>query len=460
MKKLLALVLALAMVMMVSAAFAASITITAASDTAEANTDTAKYTWYRILEAEIEEDPTSNDPDQEGGKVAYYTDSAAKVTELEKTNLFNIVRVGETDKWFVELKSDSTTGAAIAEAIGQIDLSKFPTGNFAQETVGGEAESGTVAPGYYYITSTVGNNIVLQTLSDVEVKEKNEYPPVEKEVDNTDKNAQIGDEITYTLTVTVPGTANDTIVLTDTMTEGLTFKSIDSVKAGEDDVAYTAAPDTAAAVTTNDNTFTITFDAATVQANQGKTIEITYTAILNNKATVASPEKNTVTLKYGNNYESKPKETETKTYDFNFEKVDGTTKEALTGAEFELQLNGTALALVELEAGKSYRIATSEDTTTTTTITTNGNKVNIYGLDTDVTYTLKETKAPTGYNIVNEKIEVKAEDNAFVDQQVENNKGSVLPSTGGIGTTIFYVVGGLLIIGAAVILVARRKAHE
>ena len=457
MKKLLALVLALVMVLAVTAAYAVSITITAASDSEEAQTDTAVYVWYRILEADIEEDPESEDPDQTGGKVAYYTDSADKVTELEKTGLFNIVRVGETNKWFVELKDENTSGVTLAEKIGEIDLSVFPTDTFAQTAVGGSAESGTVAPGYYYITSTVGNKIVLQTLTDVTIKEKNEYPPVEKEVDSEDVNAQIGDEITYTLKVTVPGTANDTIVLTDTMTSGLTFKSIDSVKAGEDNVAYTADPAVAADVT---NEFTITFDAATVAANQGKEIIVTYTAILNNKAVVGTAEKNTVTLKYGNNYESQPKETETNTYDFNFDKVDGTSKEKLTGAEFELQLEDTALALVELEAGKSYRIATSEDTDTVTKITTNGNTINIYGLDTDVTYSLVETKAPTGYNGLSDPIEVAAGESGFVDQEVENNKGTVLPSTGGMGTTIFYVVGGLLIIGAAVILVARRKAHE
>ena len=292
----------------------------------------------------------------------------------------------------------------------------------------------------------------------VEIDEKNEFPPVDKKVDKTDANAQLGDEISYTLTVDVPASANDTIVLTDTMTEGLTFKSIDSVKAGSADVAYTAAPTTAAAVTANENTFTITFTAETVTANQGKTITIAYTAILNNKAVVGTPEKNTVVLEYGNDYTSKPKETETNTYSFTFDKVDGsspTTK--LPGAEFELQLSGTALPLVEVEAGKTYRIATSEDTTTTTKITTNGNTITINGLDTDVIYSLVETKAPTGYNKSDDPIEVKATDNAFVHQNVVNNKGSVLPSTGGIGTTIFYILGALLVVGCGIILIARRR---
>ena len=117
--------------------------------------------------------------------------------------------------------------------------------------------------------------------------------------------------------------------------------------------------------------------------------------------------------------------------------------------------------LVEITAGQEYRIATTDDTETTQTITTTGSTVTIYGLDTDTTtYTLKETKAPTGYNKLDDPIEVKASDNAFTKEEIKNNKGTVLPSTGGSGTTIFYVIGGLLIIGAAVVLVARRKAQE
>lgn len=79
----------------------------------------------------------------------------------------------------------------------------------------------------------------------------------------------------------------------------------------------------------------------------------------------------------------------------------------------------------------------------------------------DVTYQLVETQAPTGYNMPAEpSTDVKPETDNTLAITIENNKGTVLPSTGGMGTTIFYVVGGLLIIGAVIVLVARRKAHE
>lgn len=465
-----ALVLAAVMVMaMGMTAFAAdtpstpSITIHTTSDTGEGQSDTTTYTWYRIFEADIETDPTQSGAAQSGGAVAYYVTTQERATEIEGTGLFNVTRVGTENKWYVELKDKEQTSAeTIAAEFAEMDLSKFETGTFAQSAVAGSVNSGTVNPGYYYITSTAGTNVVIQTLKAVEIDEKNTFPTVTKAVDDTDANAQIGDDINYILNVVIPTTANSEIVLTDVMTPGLTFKAIDHVKEGETDVAYTLDPATADAITANNNTFTITLSAATVAANKGKTIEIKYTAVLNNKAVVGTPEKNQVTLDYGEHYTSKPKEVETNTYSFDFDKVDGadpTTK--LTGAIFELRRDGTALPLVEIEAGKTYRIATTEDTTTTTTITTNGNTVTINGLDTDVTtYELHENKAPTGYNVLPSSVEVKAGETGFAHQDIENNKGSVLPSTGGMGTTLFYVVGGILVIGSAVLLISKRRMND
>ena len=112
----------------------------------------------------------------------------------------------------------------------------------------------------------------------------------------------------------------------------------------------------------------------------------------------------------------------------------------------------------------------SEDTDTKkTVITTNGNTVTIKGLDADTTYYLWETKAPTGYNVLTSPITLTATSStsgegdaavttySFADQTIKNNKGSVLPSTGGIGTTIFYIIGAILVIGAGVLLISRRR---
>ena len=479
-KKLLALVLAGAMVFAMGiTAFAADepstpeIIITTTSENGEGDADTTEYTWYRIFEADIAEDPTQNGAAQSEGKVAYFLTSAAAVAEIEKTGLFNVSRVGTTDKWYVELKDSATTADAIAAEIAKIDLTKFPTGTFAQTAVAGSKSSGEVAPGYYYITSTAGTKVMVQTLKKVEINEKNTFPTVEKKVAEADKKAQVGEDITYTLTVAVPETANDTIILTDTMTNGLTFKKIESVKAGETDVAYTLNP---AAPAEADKTFTITFAKDDVITNQGKTIVVTYTAFINGTVWTTGPNhSNTVKLDYGNHYTSVLKRADVTTGWFYFDKVDGTTSGVkLPGAEFELQLEGTALDLVKENAPQEvYRIAVEGDTETTKKIVTSGHQILVIGLDSDLTYQLVETKAPTGYNKLETPVEIKVgssvakpyygmqPDETFLGlYKIENNKGTVLPSTGGMGTTILYVAGGIIVAAAIVLLITKRRMRE
>ena len=80
-------------------------------------------------------------------------------------------------------------------------------------------------------------------------------------------------------------------------------------------------------------------------------------------------------------------------------------------------------------------------------------------------YWLEETKAPNGYNMLTERQVVTFNDNDtpatddFAAVTVENHAGSELPSTGGMGTTVIYIVGGVLVAGAAVLLVTRRRMH-
>ncbi len=444
-----------------------SITIVTTSTSDEGYVDTTAYTWYRIFDATIDEDPTSNGATQSGGKVAYTVDSAAKVAEINKTNLFNLVQVGTSNKWYVELKDETTTAETIATELGKIDLSVFATGNFAQTAVAGEATSGEVAPGYYYVTSTAGINVALQTLTAVTINEKNTFPTIEKSVDPIDVQAQIKDEINYTITITVPETANDTIVVTDTMDESLDFKEIVSVKNDNTDVDYTSATDS------NPFTVTIAADAVkTVAAAETKTIVITYTATLNEKAKIDTDIPNKVKLDYGDHYTSVEKIVNIQTSHFSFDKVDGTSKEALTGAEFKLYVHmieddsDVELPVVEVTAGEVYRVATEDeiaDGTSTTVIKTIGETVTINGLSKDVKYALEETKAPTGYNKLEDMIRFGQNEEYPVGGEnaidIENNKGATLPSTGGIGTTIFHVVGAALVLGAGVILIAKKRVN-
>ena len=270
----------------------------------------------------------------------------------------------------------------------------------------------------------------------------------------------------------VPVTATEQIVLTDTMSKGLTFKEVKSQKIGTTDMNDTqkgAVSDVSAA--TGDATkFTITYTADQVKAlvadGTAKVINIEVTVIVNKDAEIDTDIPNTLDLKYGNNYDAVPSTVNTVTTSFTFDKVDGTnTSVKLTGAEFNLKIkNGDILDLIEVTEGVEYRIATKaekDDTsvTTTQTIKTNGNTVTVKGVDKDVTYQLVETKAPTGYNLLDDPTDVEPETNSALHIDVKNNKGTQLPSTDGIGTTIFYAVGGLMVLGAAIIMVSRRKAE-
>ena len=92
-------------------------------------------------------------------------------------------------------------------------------------------------------------------------------------------------------------------------------------------------------------------------------------------------------------------------------------------------------------------------------VTVSAGNIVIWGVDSDKDYTLVEIQAPKGYNMIAGPItvDVKADNSGIVE--AENNTGAELPSTGGIGTTMFYVVGSILVIGAAVLLVTKRRMN-
>ena len=133
----------------------------------------------------------------------------------------------------------------------------------------------------------------------------------------------------------------------------------------------------------------------------------------------------------------------------------------MSGAKFKLKDGeGNYVNLVEVTAGEVYRVATDADTTTTQEMTTAGKQITINGLDADIDYSLEETKAPDGgYNALTEDVPLEKEGTTFINTEIENNKGTVLPSTGGIGTTIFYIIGAVLVLGAGILLVTRRRMN-
>ena len=373
--------------------------------------------------------------------------------------------------WTAADENDSTTVAAFAKAA--LDWAKVKGITGTAET----ATSDTVTfsdldLGYYLVDSSLGALCGLNTTNpNATIKEKNEKPEIKKEVQTStgdwgDKNnAKIGDTVEYKVEIKVADGAQ-TYTVTDTMSEGLSFnsKSLKVTANGAQTANYTLTP--------TENGFTLELPESYVSTlTKGTVIIVTYNATLNKKAVIdGDGNTNEVTLSYGNHQSTVPSKVTTKSYQFDLVKVDGATNKLLDGAEFELADGNTKLSFVKDDDG-NYRVAAAGEDGATTTIAVTGGKVNIYGL-AGKTYTLTETKAPDGYNklVTSETVNLAdgSKAHATFDADiykdggvvVKNNAGTVLPSTGGMGTTLFYVVGGGLMVAAVVLLVTKKRMEH
>lgn len=369
--------------------------------------------------------------------------------------------------------------------------------------------------GYYVVAvpgATLANasgqyaTLVSVDRTNVTANIKGDLPTVVKKVNGESAtSAKIGDTLTFTLTSTIPDmSAYDTYTFNfkDTLSKGLTFGQVDSVKVG--DTTLTKGTDyTVATSTVSDSTLlTVTMlnFKDKQQTNVGKTITVTYKATLNKDAVVGGHGNvNSATIQYSNKPgiegtgESEPSKVRVFTYGFTVDKYTGDkyddTATRLAGAEFTLApKNGDAMSFVQVTAGSAtenavYRVAKDDETGTTTTITTPANgKVVFQGLKNGE-YTLTETKAPAGYNKLASALGVKVDglndgtdttdatvhitynnDNGSKYDQtasngvipVQNKSGVILPGTGGMGTIAFTVIG-VLVIALGVAWTLKRK---
>ena len=507
-KNLLALVLAVMMVIgMMSVASAASITITKDASYSDEGSPNGAYAYkaYKIFDAKYASLSGANTQDNkdtfsypEDAKVSYFmaTGNPWISTVQGMTDYFTVSAAADGSGYTVILKegveSNDTTAKAIATALNSALETVNPTGVYAgiDVTAGGAAVD--VDAGYYLIKSTTASILALVT-TDVTLVEKNDYTKLIKELtdettvgdfeatdDETTSNndtVQVGDTVSYTLTVYIPVGANQQMVVTDTYTTGLD-PVLDGTVVKVTTTGFTGTPTVSAPA---NGQFTITLSATDVAANAGKTITFVYEAVVTKDAWKANQD-NTGKVKYGNDYETQPDKVDSKTYNLTIQKkAESEEGDSLKGAKFELYrtdnaghaltkeaVNLVALADADLTAGSItkadntvyYRVADKDDTTTTTTIDmTNAFDAVIYGLDGDSTYYVRETVAPDGYNKLDSDVEVAMNDQNKI-QPIVNNAGSVLPSTGGIGTTIFYIAGAVLVLGAAAVVIARRKAEQ
>lgn len=342
--------------------------------------------------------------------------------------------------------------------------------------------------GYYLVDSTLGTLCSLDTTNPaVTIKEKNGTPENEKKVEEDStpgvygsaNDADLNQTVKFQSTITAQAGAEN-YVFHDKMSKGLTFGSVTGITLNGTTVEakyYTVKTSELG----DDCTFEVVFTQEfcdTLKANDK--IVISYTATLNENAVVGLPgNPNESKLEYGekgNTTTTPSSTTTTYTWDLDILKYgNGNESKVLEGAQFVL-LNKDKTKVATVVNGKLTGWAdvptAGEDGVTTwpenTILTTDTNgKIEIDGLDAD-TYYLREIKAPDGYNKLAEdkKVEIKgatkAENSETLTytthvEKVNNQSGTELPSTGGMGTQIFYLIGSVLVLGAAVLLVTRRR---
>ena len=344
--------------------------------------------------------------------------------------------------------------------------------------------------GYYLVDSTLGTLCSLDTTNpDVTIEEKNAVPTNEKEVEEDSTNAygktndaDIGQTVNFKSTITAQAGAEN-YLFHDKMSAGLTFTAVTKVTLNGTDVAAENYEVVTTGLT-DDCTFEVRFTQAfcdTLKANDK--IVISYTATLNENAVVGvEGNPNESKIEYGQSGKTTttpPSTTTTYTWDLEVLKYgNGDKGKVLKDAQFVL-LNKNKDKVAVVDNGKltgwENVPAAGEDGTipwnASTILTTNTQgKIEIDGLDAD-TYYLREIEAPAGYNGLGQDVEVKitgatkAEDSATltyttVVAEINNQSGTELPSTGGMGTTVFYILGSVLVLGAAVVLVTRKRMKE
>ena len=378
------------------------------------------------------------------------------------------------------------------EGASAADFAKAAKGQLSGKTLGGSVTATENGPatisnlelGYYLVDSTVGALCELNTTKpNMEITDKNLKPTIKKEVqEDSDGNwgdvndADIDQTVNFRSTVSAkPGARK--YVVHDKMDAALKFDGVTSIKVG--DATLTEGADYTVVTTDlpDECTFHIVFTETYLNSITADTdIVINYTAKLTSSAVAGTGYVNDTWLDYGDNQHTEHDTTTTYTWELPIYKYhkDGETKTApLAGAEFILYKgSGENRVYAQVAKGKlTGWTKTKEDATTL--VSGDDGMIAVEGLDAD-TYYLEETKAPGGYNKLAGPVKVEIshtvtdagahmthtlkQDTTDVEEvEIENKSGTELPSTGGIGTTIFYVLGSILVIGAVVLLITKKR---
>ena len=346
--------------------------------------------------------------------------------------------------------------------------------------------------GYYLVDSTMGALCGLTTTDpDASINAKNHVPIVDKQVEE-DLTGMYGDvntadigQIVNFMTIIHVAAGAENYVLHDKMSDGLTFeqnlddpnnlRGVTEIKhytsGSADPTTLTPGADyTVKTDPADDCTFEVEFtEAGMKKLKTNDRLVVYYNAMLNRNAVIAGTgNENESWLEYGEDHFTTHDKTQTYTFSIDIVKTDSSNK-LIDGAQFRIYdaaTDGSEVKVVLMDDGVTYRRARSDEAGVD--IIVKGGKVTVVGFDNGVYY-LEETVAPTGYNKLTARKEFTIAD-ANLDSvfngeiystgsgvHVTNKTGTMLPETGGMGTVLFVTFGTIVVLGAGVLLVTKKR---
>ena len=508
MKKILSLILALMMLLTLgTTAFAAnvdgSITITNA-------TIGQSYAVYKVFDLTYSGENVAYTYAKSGETDAFYDALVSENSPFALTaagNAYNVsLKEGKTAADitnFLNTQKDNLTGKQVGATV---------------EATSDSVKFDNLPYGYYYITSTLGGTVTIDsTLKDVQVVDKNQEPTWDNGEDKpgkvivnadgtkvTENSVNYGDTVNFSIAVNATAYVGDKQVayyyITDTLADGFSNAASIEVYVNDnklDDSKYTLAQ--------NGQTFQITLPYVEAEYGANSVIEVKYSATVLNTALLAGDGNlNKANFTYDTKDPSTPtpdpdpkpnypaeneKTTRTYVYALGIVKVDPKGN-VLKGAEFSVKdANGNDIYARATATPGVYEYCSAETEGAVKQFKTDDNGILVIKGVAAGKYSVTEMVAPAGYNVLKDAKEVEAvlktayttKVTAYKDADgnitsevtestkeydasenvvglvVVNQSGTELPSTGGIGTTIFYVLGGLLMAGAAVLLITKKR---